>query len=167
MRSGSHPDVAGGEPDPSGRWAGDEGFGDAPSSPLSRGALRRQKGCPVVPPWVAASPPAWLLCSPSSQTRTCGVNPIISLRNDRLANHQHGPCQSTARLGDVALTPPGFCCSATWPSPSSCDHPALFGALLCYFKTFFYQVPATGCEWPQTQSKNQLPPWRCLAVNSE
>lgn len=80
-------------------------FGDARSAPLSRGALGRQKGCPVVAPWVAAPPPAWLLCSSSSQACTCGVNPIISLRSGRFANHQHSPCQSTARLGGVAHTP--------------------------------------------------------------
>lgn len=169
MRSGSHPSVAGGERDPSSRWAGDEGFGDARSSPLSRGALGRQKGCPVVAPWVAASPPAWLLCPTCSQPCTCGENPIISLRNNHFANHSHSPCQGTARLGDVTHSPR----VSAAPPRTHRGHPHprastlhFFGVCCVIFKHIL-SFSSNGMCVAQTQSKSQLPPWRCLAVNSQ
>lgn len=153
MRSGSHPDVAAGERHSSGRWAGDEGFGDARSSPLSRGALGRQKGCPVVAPWVAASPQAWLLCSTSSQTCTCGVNPIISLRSDRFANHSHSPCQSTARLGDVAHTP-RLLLLLHEDIVASCEHPALSGVCYVILKHFLSFSGNGTCAGTDTKQKS-------------
>jgi len=89
----------------------------------------------------AASPPAWLLCSVSSQTCTCGVNPMVFLRDDRFVNHNQRPCQSTAQLGDGGLlcTPAVPLVSGllhqelSWPSPSSLMRPALFWGLVWLF----------------------------------